>query len=248
VRIRNAIVGGMVLTTLTAAAGCSGGTSKPASAPVSTIQGPALTVRIAAALDQVRSAHLHGTFVAGGAPGESGTASTMDFVVTQDASSGTLMTAKNHSTTSMIEIDSRIYTKTVAGTENPEQANRWVYSPASSTSTSSGGGMSVEASSTPSGSAQPLHKMAESLRVPGPFDSSILDAVGHAEMHQHDCYVLARRDGSRLFVDSRTFLPVRFATATTAIDGASDLAMDAYNAPVSIVAPVGAVNMASLFH
>jgi hypothetical protein len=91
-------------------------------------------------------------------------------------------------------------------------------------------------------------QMAESLRVPGRFDFPILDAVGRAEMHQHDCYVLARRDGSRLFVDSRTFLPVRFTTATTAIDGASDLAMDAYNAPLSIVAPVGAVSMASLFH
>lgn len=206
--------------------------------------------------------------VVGAAPNEPGVASTIDVIVTQDASSAVVTTVKKHSTTNIIEVGGRIYTKmdaaaAIAGigsVDSPSGAvvadpgfpgaltDRWVYTPVYTSSTSSNGSLSVTESTTGPLGERSLHILAESLRHPGISDSPLLDAVGSADREQHACYVLSRRDGSELFIDRQTLLPVRFTTLATNMDGASNVSLDRYNAALSIKAPAGAVSMESLLH
>lgn len=261
---RNVLVAGIALAVTGLATGC-GGDAKPSAAPVTSLHGPVLAAQVAAALAGVRSAHFHGTVVAGAAPGEAGVPATMDMVVTQAAGSGVITTVKPTSKMLIIDVGGRIYTKmdaaaAKAGGGSPSGAvgadstfpdaltDRWVYSPDYSASTSPDGAMSVTETTTSALGHRSLHGMADSLRGPTGLGSPILDTVGSAELDHHSCHVISLQDGTKIYVDRDTLLPVRYTTAAKSTDGASDLSLDGYNAPVSITAPAGAVSMESLFH
>jgi hypothetical protein len=268
VAARNVVASGIAFAAMALSAGCGAGvttrSATTASAtPAAELHGRALAVRVAAALDTVRSARFTGTVSAPQDDPDPGSSGTLTAVVTPDAESGNLKTF-SEGTLAMVMVNGDFYFRadsaffkssdddsSAAATSlfngiAAKFADHWLSMPLSSASTS-GSEDSDDDDAPPPGGNITLHELTGSLWHPTADDSPILDTVTAATIDGHDAYVLSRRDGSKLYVDQQTLLPVRLNNSTTSAYGPCSLGVDHYNAVVSIVAPSGAVNLLSLF-
>ena len=264
---------GITLTAIAAAAGCSSSSGSAAAAtPAADLKGRALVLKVADAIDKQSSVHVSGTVKDtqqdGTTPSIDGQ---LDASMTRSAESGTL-SSENNGLLKLVFVDNTMYmygnsafwasnvggssagepgTAGDGGPSDPELtaklANHWLSLPADGASATGTGSSTGEtsASSNPGGFGN-LHDLSDELRHPTKDDSPMLDPVTSAAIDGHQTYVLSQQDGSKLYVDQHTLLPVHMNNSAKSPGGESSVHFDRYNAAVTIVAPTGATDMTTL--
>lgn len=251
---RKLVAVGITLAAISITAGCGGGSGGSGSdpTPAAELHGPALVQQVASALDKADSAHLHGTLSNLQDGGGTNLAGTFDASVTRTSQSGSITTPSSGALKEIILPD-KVYLngdaafwKSSVSSQDPTSggspdstvlaklANRWVFAPADSSSTGPGSG------------DYSLTGLAASLKKPAAGSSPVLDSVSSAQVDGNKVYVISQKDGSKLYVDQKSLLPVRLVNSASSADGAASIDIDDYNAKVSIVAPAGAVSMTTL--
>jgi hypothetical protein len=247
---RKLAVAGMALAAVAITAGCSSNSSSADSTPTSAAgwHGAQLSQRVAAALDNATSAHLHGTL--SNLQGSTGLTGTLDALANHSSESGTVST-HGSGALKMVITGAKVYLngdagfwKSSASSDDQDSAqqgaalasalaNRWVFVPADNSTPTSAEGYT-------------LADLATTFRNDGSGSGTVLDTVTAANLNGHQVYVISKKDGSKLYVDQTTLLPVRMVNSAASTGGAVSIDFDRYNAKVSIVAPSGAVSMNSV--
>ena len=269
---------GITLAAMTLTAACGASSSKgPTTTPASDLHGKALVLRVADAVDKASSAHVTGVVKNSSDDSDSDSADFtghLDASMTRNAESGTISTPGS-ALIKLVFLGSAAYLYGNAAywnsnfgggdTADPADpvvagklANRWLSlgdggeSVSGSGSSLGGGSTQTQTQTQSSQSDKPglsnLHQFATMLRHPDSAKQAKLDTVTTALIVGHQTYVLSQQDGSKLYVDQQTLLPVHLDEPASSQDGETSITFDDYNAHVSIVAPVGAISMSAVFN